>query len=121
MSNPLRWRICYDEGPPLDNLICPNPRDIPIEKRWGVVAIVQRSALRNKEVCCGPWLYYMRGKWWCTDGNDNGVGIIDRWVHSAHEIECCLPGRWISDDEWNAIKIAADNDPDFGAPMLGRR
>ncbi len=116
------WRIFYADGSTLDNRVCLNPCDIPPEKRVNVIGVVQRSARRNGEVLTGPWLYYFRGRWWCSDGNDNGAGMIMRWTFHAHEIECCLPGTWIDDDTWNAIKIAMDNDPDFlteGIEILG--
>ena len=111
----LEWRIFYADGSTLDNRAC-ELCAIPPEKRVGVVGVVQRSERRNGEVLTGPWLYHFRGKWWATDGNDNGAGMVMRWTFNAHEIDCCLPGTWIDDHAWNAIKIAMDNDPDFLPP-----
>lgn len=108
----LLWRIFYADGSTLDNRIF-DPCNIPPEKRIGVVGVVQRAARRNGEVLTGSWLYFFRGKWWCSDGNDNGSGMIMRWTFHAHEIDCCLPGTWIDDDTWNIIKIKMDNDSDF--------
>ena len=98
------WRV-YD-----DETIVEGEKAELLEKRLGIIAIVQKRELTGREVLnFWDWYYFKEGYWYGADL----FGIQDQILHFTDKIDCVLAGRMIKDSMYQKIIARALSDPGF--------
>lgn len=103
----LTWRVYYDSGATFDDSMgmpWQSPRD-------GAVGVVQADATYGREMLEGDYFIFRKdtGKWSFHDR----YGLMDQIIAFAPAVVAVRAGRYVTNEQWNAIKIAMINDPDF--------
>lgn len=78
------------------------PRDVPA---WGTLLIIQDGVEQGSSLS-GRYFYWWHGRWFSADE----VGFFDKMTHYAHEIDVVRVGRWVPDDQWNAVVAKAQKE-----------
>ena len=110
----MSWRIYYEDGSTFDALDG-DPEDAP---GHGVLCIVQPCEAFGRQVVSGWDFYYYRSSsvtpWW---GGDL-IGTIDQFVRHPRESRALKMGSMADTPDYQRIRKAAIDDPDF-RPMSG--
>lgn len=100
----MEWKIFYDDGSTFSS------EDGSPEKApgWGVIAIVENDDRVGRTIT-SRWDHYCHH----TDGwyGHDLVGLMDCLAQPGLNAVC--HGRTVSNDIWEAINKAANEDPDF--------
>jgi hypothetical protein len=97
------YRIYYDDGKTYSG----KPFDAPA---LGVVVIVEKDAEHGRRIVSGgDYFVYRDDRWFAVDF----IGMLDYLIQPG--AKRVLIGRMISNERWNQIYNAAENDTDFPA------
>lgn len=102
----LAWRVFYDDGTTFDDAQGAPGNAPPL----GVLVIVVNDPDVGRGLLHGKDYYLCVGDAWF--GVDR-VGLLDWVLHRRPELRAVLAGRSVSNEQFQAVLVAATNDLDF--------